>query len=176
MKKTLTINLSGIVFNIDEDAYEVLQQYLRKLEISFADEDGKEIMRDIEARLAELFSNALKHSNSSVVTINEVDSAIEQLGTAEEIDSESNSYDQEEAKPKTAVREKRNSNKYLEHLNNKGFAIDTEVTSGANVAIYNGNVLEYELEFKKLPLFLTIDAKSVNENAKISYNNIRAKI
>lgn len=118
MKKTLTINLSGLVFNIDEDAYEVLQQYLRKLEISFADEDGKEIMRDIEARLAELFSNALKHSNSSVVTINEVNSAIEQLGTAEEIDSESNSYDQEEAKPKNTENRRRH-RKFYRDADNK---------------------------------------------------------
>lgn len=42
--------------------------------------------------------------------------------------------------------EKRNSNKYLEHLNNKGFAIDTEITSGANVAIYNGNVLSTSID------------------------------
>ena len=57
MKKTLTINLSGIVFNIDEDAYDVLQEYLNKLELRFTGEDGKEIMRDIEARLAELFGD-----------------------------------------------------------------------------------------------------------------------
>ena len=85
MKKTLTINLSGVVFNIDEDAYEVLNEYLRKLEIQFSDEDGKEVMRDIEARLAELFGNALKSGNRNVVTITDVNSVIEQLGTAEEI-------------------------------------------------------------------------------------------
>ena len=85
MKKTLTINLSGVVFNIDEDAYEVLNEYLRKLEIQFADEDGKEVMRDIEARLAELFGSALKSGNKNVVTLNDVNSVIEQLGTAEEI-------------------------------------------------------------------------------------------
>ncbi len=85
MKKTLTINLSGVVFNIDEDAYEILNEYLRKLEIQFSDEDGKEVMRDIEARLAELFNNTLKSSNKNVVTKNNVNSVIEQLGTAEEI-------------------------------------------------------------------------------------------
>ena len=79
MKKTLTINLSGVVFNIDEDAYEVLNEYLRKLEIQFADEDGKEVMRDIEARLAELFGSALKSGNKNVVTLNDVNSVIEQL-------------------------------------------------------------------------------------------------
>ena len=90
MKKTLTINLSGVVFNIDEDAYDVLNEYLRKLEIQFSDEDGKEVMRDIEARLAELFGNALKSGNRNVVTITDVNSVIEQLGTVEEIGGESN--------------------------------------------------------------------------------------
>ena len=31
MKKTLTINLGGIVFHIDEDAYISLNQYLENL-------------------------------------------------------------------------------------------------------------------------------------------------
>ena len=98
MKKTLTINLSGVVFNIDEDAYEILNEYLRKLEIQFSDEDGKEIMRDIEARLAELFSNILKSNNKNVVTITDINSVIEQLGTAEEIggDSKNSTFDNKE--------------------------------------------------------------------------------
>ena len=92
MKKTLTINLSDIVFNIDEDAYEILNEYLRKLEVQFSDEDGKEVMRDIEARLAELFGNILKSGNKNVVTINDVNSVIEQLGTAEEIGGENKNF------------------------------------------------------------------------------------
>ena len=106
MKKTLTINLSGVVFNIDEDAYEVLNEYLRKLEIQFSDEDGKEVMRDIEARLAELFSNTLKSGNKNVVTINNVNSVIEQLGTAEEIGGEdkNSTFDNKEEKKENRKR------------------------------------------------------------------------
>lgn len=106
MKKTLTINLSGVVFNIDEDAYEVLNEYLRKLEIQFSDEDGKEVMRDIEARLAELFGNALKSGNKNVVTINDVNSVIEQLGTAEEIggESKSSTFDNKEEEKESRKR------------------------------------------------------------------------
>ena len=85
MKKTLTINLSGIVFNIDEDAYDVLQEYLKKLEMRFTGEEGKEILCDIEARLAELFGDAVNHKQHAVVTIVHVENAIAQLGTAEEI-------------------------------------------------------------------------------------------
>ena len=106
MKKTLTINLSGVVFNIDEDAYEILNEYLRKLEIQFSDEDGKEVMRDIEARLAELFGNSLKSGNKNVVTINNVNSVIEQLGTAEEIgcESKSSAFDTKEEKKENRKR------------------------------------------------------------------------
>lgn len=106
MKKTLTINLSGVVFNIDEDAYEILNEYLRKLEIQFSDEDGKEVMRDIEARLAELFGNVLKSGNKNVVTINDVNSVIEQLGTAEEISDESknSTFDNKEEKKENRKR------------------------------------------------------------------------
>lgn len=99
MKKTLTINLSGIVFNIDEDAYTILHDYLQKLEVRFSDEEQREILCDIEARLAELFSNSFKYSKYSVITINEVNSAIEQLGTAEEIsnkEDETNNSSQSE--------------------------------------------------------------------------------
>ena len=90
MKKTLTINLSGIVFNIDEDAYGVLQEYLKKLEMRFTGDEGKEILCDIEARLAELFGDAVNHKQHAVVTIEHVENAIAQLGTAEEIGGEGN--------------------------------------------------------------------------------------
>ena len=118
MKKTLTINLSGIVFNIDEDAYEVLQQYLHKLETRFSNEEDKEIMRDIEARLAELFTNAIGQPNISVVTINDVNSAIKQLGTAEEISSEDNNYTNEDPKHENAESRRRH-RKFYRDADNK---------------------------------------------------------
>lgn len=45
MKKTLTINLNGIVFNIDDDAYETLSAYLNELEKHFADERERKSSR-----------------------------------------------------------------------------------------------------------------------------------
>ncbi len=58
MKKTFTINISGTVFHIEEDAYDVLQKYLINLKNHFGvDEEGKEIIADIEARIAEIFSS-----------------------------------------------------------------------------------------------------------------------
>ena len=97
MKRTLTINLSGIVFYIDEDAYDVLQEYIKKLEQRFTGDDGKEILHDIEARLAELFGDTTKHNSNVVVTIAHVNDAIAQLGTAEEIGGEASDMRSEES-------------------------------------------------------------------------------
>ena len=47
MKKTLTVNLGGTVFHIDEDAYQLLDKYLANLRIHFRKEEGsEEIMND----------------------------------------------------------------------------------------------------------------------------------
>ena len=57
MNKTITINLSGIVFHIDENAFEQLRKYLEKLKSHFSSTQGKdEIIADIESRIAEMFS------------------------------------------------------------------------------------------------------------------------
>ena len=57
MKKNITINLCGRLFQIDEDAYEMLQKYIESLRSSFGKQDGgDEIVDDIEARIAELFA------------------------------------------------------------------------------------------------------------------------
>ena len=61
MKKTLSINLGGTVFNIDEDAYQLLDKYLNNLRIHFRKEEGSdEIMDDFESRISELFSERIR--------------------------------------------------------------------------------------------------------------------
>lgn len=45
MKKTLTINLGGTVYHIDEDAYHLLDNYLTNLRIHFCREEGAEEIR-----------------------------------------------------------------------------------------------------------------------------------
>ena len=88
MKKTFTINISGTVFHIEEDAYEVLQRYLINLKNHFGtDEEGKEIIVDIEARIAEIFSskNTLEEKLITVDWVNEV---IETMGTPEDFAEE----------------------------------------------------------------------------------------
>lgn len=84
MKKTFTINISGTVFHIEEDAYEKLQNYLLKLKNYFGnDDEGKEIIADIETRIAELFLEKAK-GEPSVVVIGWVDEVIRIMGTPED--------------------------------------------------------------------------------------------
>lgn len=88
MKKTLYINLNGFAFHIDEDAYDKLNQYLKKIENSFSDKDeAKEIVADIEARIAELFSGK-KRSAEEVITLTEVEEVITTMGEPQDIADE----------------------------------------------------------------------------------------
>jgi hypothetical protein len=56
MKKTMSIDIAGQLFRIDEDAYELLSQYLQHVSDSFRSEQGgDETIADIETRIAEIF-------------------------------------------------------------------------------------------------------------------------
>ena len=84
MNKTLTINISGIVFNIEEDAYETLKNYLGKIKRHFQSEEGnEEIVADIEARLAELLK-AKMHVGKQVLLMADINDAISVMGQPED--------------------------------------------------------------------------------------------
>ena len=89
MKITVSINLGGYSFNIDEDAYAELKRYLRNLEIHFAgEESSSEILSDIETRMAELFRTKIT-GYKQVINIADVGQVISVLGAPEDIsDSE----------------------------------------------------------------------------------------
>jgi phage shock protein PspC (stress-responsive transcriptional regulator) len=85
MKITVSINLGGYSFNIDEDAYAELKMYLRNLELHFAgEESSSEILSDIETRLSELFRTKIT-GYKQVISIEDVRQAISVLGTPEDI-------------------------------------------------------------------------------------------
>ena len=89
MKKNITINLCGRLFQIDEDAYELLQQYIESLHQSFGkQEGGEEIADDIEARIAELFDE-LRQKGIEAITIEHVKDIITRIGKPEELADES---------------------------------------------------------------------------------------
>lgn len=93
MKKTVTANISGIVFHVDEDAYLKLQEYLHLLEKHFMKSEGREeILSDLENRIAEMFQEKLS-THKTVITIKDVNEVISQLGEPEQI-SDNDDQDQ----------------------------------------------------------------------------------
>lgn len=80
MKKTIDVNLNNIVFHIDDDAYDLLRNYLNEIEGYLSAEERKEVMFDIEARVAELFTERLNKSGKNVVNLEDVESVITVLG------------------------------------------------------------------------------------------------
>lgn len=97
MKKNISINISGIIFHIEEDGYEILRRYLDSITKYFSTfEDSSEIMADIESRIAEIFLSKL-NEGKQVITGEDVNSLIATMGSvndfkaAEEVNSETSS-------------------------------------------------------------------------------------
>ncbi|NOZ34169.1 MAG: PspC domain-containing protein [Chlorobi bacterium] len=87
MKKTIRIHISGYIFNIDEDAYQILKNWLDSISEKYKnEEDGEEIVNDIEMRVAELFEE--KSGHEGVVTQKEVDDVIKIMGKPEDFEPE----------------------------------------------------------------------------------------
>ena len=103
MNKTVNINLAGIFFHIDEDAYLKLQRYLEAIKRSFTDSQGRsEIISDIEARISELFNERVKH-DKQVIGNKEVEEVISIMGQPEDYLVDDEIFEDE---PKTTYKTK----------------------------------------------------------------------
>src|SRR5574343_188125 len=93
MNKTISINLGGFFFHIDEDAYQKLSRYFDAVKRSLAPDGREEIMKDIESRIAELFQERIKN-DKQVIGLIEIDAVIGIMGQPEDykIDDEKTSY------------------------------------------------------------------------------------
>lgn len=80
MKKNFNVNIAGVIFHMDEDAYEKLAFYLENLRRHFAHTEGKEeILSDIESRIAEMLQAKLT-DEKEVVAIEDIEGIISVLG------------------------------------------------------------------------------------------------
>lgn len=84
MKETRTINLNGMAYHIDYDAYQVLREYLSDIELRLPMDDREEVINDIEARIGELLQNALFAQNKQVVDISIIEHIQTQIGSPAE--------------------------------------------------------------------------------------------
>lgn len=96
MNKTVSINLMGVVFNIEEDAYESLKNYIESLSRHFNGKEGQEeIISDIEARFAELFQELLANEEVQILNASHVQKCINKMGLPEDFDTEAFDFNNE---------------------------------------------------------------------------------
>ena len=89
MNKTIIININGIVFHIEEDAYEILKSYMNDVQRHFMNSaDSLEITTDIENRIAEMFNEILLKEGKQVVVEQDVKQVVEQMGSVADFEAE----------------------------------------------------------------------------------------
>jgi phage shock protein PspC (stress-responsive transcriptional regulator) len=80
MKKTISVNIKGMNFLIEEDAFELLQNYINKLTAVLQNEKGgKEIIEDVELRIAELCGLQL-NERKQVIEKEDIETILSTLG------------------------------------------------------------------------------------------------
>ncbi|MDR2801854.1 MAG: DUF2807 domain-containing protein [Prevotellaceae bacterium] len=102
MKSTIKVSISGIAFNLDNDAYGCLKNYLDRVDKIFSGkEGGREIIEDIEVRIAELLSAQIQ-SPAQIITLAMISEVIGTVGSADDIagggDEETTTFAQEQFK------------------------------------------------------------------------------
>ena len=84
MNKTVNINLGGLFFHIDEDAFQKLNRYFDAIKRSLSNSSGQdEIMKDIEMRISEIFTEN-KEADKHVINLKDVDAMIAVMGQPED--------------------------------------------------------------------------------------------
>ena len=105
MKKTVSINIGGIIFHIEEDGFEKLKSYLDSVNKYFSSfDDSKEIISDIESRIAEIFLSKLT-DNRQTINIDDVNDLITTMGTTQDFDATLESEPAEAPKEESASEE-----------------------------------------------------------------------
>ena len=89
MKKTIIINIGNTIIHIEEDGYELLTAYLNEIKQHFAkNADDFEIVTDIENRIAEMFAEMFQAGQVQVITLNNVESVIAQMGRVQDFQTD----------------------------------------------------------------------------------------
>ena len=107
MKRTFPTNIDGRVFYIDDDAYNVLNQYLSELRNAFKGEEGAEIVADIESRIRDHFSDQ-SVTASPIVTITDVERVIAIIGRAADLSDKSEEEESTESEPESKTQNTHN--------------------------------------------------------------------
>lgn len=87
MEKTININLGGILFQIDEEAYKILRDYLRAIDVRLGKmPGGSEAIEDIESRIAEIFQS--QKGTAGIISLENVVDMMKIIGKPEDFDQQ----------------------------------------------------------------------------------------
>ncbi|OFX18113.1 MAG: hypothetical protein A2033_03575 [Bacteroidetes bacterium GWA2_31_9] len=189
MKKTISINLSGFIFTIDEDAYSILSQYLTLLKNHFEkEEEGHEIVSDIESRIAELFKERITDSKQ-VITIEDINEIIAMLGTPEMIIDEDKSEPEQKTEEKQQEKNNEKDNrKFFRDIDDRVlggvcsglgayFGIDTVIIRILMILLFFGfGPVLYIILWVVIPPALTTAQKLQMKGEKVNVKNIESSI
>lgn len=94
MKKTISINIAGLIFYIEEDGYDKLRQYIGSVHRYFSTfADSAEIVADIEGRIAERFLLKQKTENKQAISIEDVEELIRAMGSISDFEAAEHAED-----------------------------------------------------------------------------------
>lgn len=103
MKKTISVNLNRQIFYLDFDAYDKLNDYLESIKNHF-EKESPEIIDDIEARIAEKFTEIIGKSKKAI-QISDVNKIIEEMGSVDDI-TDDNDQNDIKTEPETKLKKK----------------------------------------------------------------------
>lgn len=108
MKKNISINISGIIFHIEEDGFDRLKEYLDSINKYFSSfDDSSEIIADIESRIAEIFLEKLKE-DKQIITNDDVLALTATMGSIQDFQAIEDDSDPEYSEPSSSSTSEKN--------------------------------------------------------------------
>ena len=129
MKKNISINISGIIFHIEEDGYDMLKGYLDAISKYFSSyQDNEEIVADIEGRIAEIFLSKLKE-DKQVISKDDVEALIQTMGQIADfaaMESEEDHTSEEKTETKSSKKKEKKRKTWNQGASSKKWERDTQ--------------------------------------------------
>ena len=183
MKKNFSVNIGGRIFNIDDDAYESLNNYLARLRNFFvADQGYQEIIADIEMRIAELLDQQ-KENGQLIITVKHIEDVIANMGEPDQLS------DSETGKPKSASGIKTRGKLYRDPDSRQiggvaagiaaWFGIDpvwVRLIFAAFTLFYAVGIIVYAVLWLILPIAQTTSEKLEMQRQSININTLRNEL
>ena len=183
MKKNFSVNIGGRIFNIDDDAYESLNNYLARLRNFFAADQGyQEIIADIEMRIAELLDQQ-KENGQPIITLKHIEDVIASMGEPDQLS------DSENERPRQAPGIKTRGKLYRDPANRQiggvaagiaaWFGIDpvwVRLIFAAFTLFYAVGIIVYGVLWLILPVAQTTSEKLEMQRQTININTLRNEL